>query len=72
MLGLGQKFPEFKKTAIMADKSFGEVSSQDHIEAGKWMVIFFYPKDFTLNMNSNEKLIRNIAYIPSKELEGMA
>jgi len=47
MLGLGQKFPEFKKTAIMADKSFGEVSSQDHIEAGKWMVIFFYPKDFT-------------------------
>ena len=47
MLGLGQKFPEFKKTAILADKSFGEVSSEDHIKAGKWMVIFFYPKDFT-------------------------
>jgi alkyl hydroperoxide reductase subunit AhpC len=47
MKSVGDKFPKFKKTAILADKSFGEVSSSDHKEAGKWAVVFFYPKDFT-------------------------
>ena len=47
MKSLGEKFPEFKKAAVMADKSFGEISSEDHKKDGKWMVIFWYPKDFT-------------------------
>lgn len=47
MKSLGEKFPEFKKVAVMADKSFGNITSNDHKEAGKWMVIFWYPKDFT-------------------------
>lgn len=47
MLTVGDKFPKFKKAAILADKQFGEVSSEDHKKAGKWMVMFWYPKDFT-------------------------
>jgi peroxiredoxin (alkyl hydroperoxide reductase subunit C) len=47
MLTVGDKFPKFKKDAILADKQFGEVTSDDHKKAGKWMVMFWYPKDFT-------------------------
>jgi len=47
MLTVGDKFPKFKKPAILANKSFGEVSSDDHKKENKWMVIFWYPKDFT-------------------------
>lgn len=47
MLTVGDKFPEFKKTAIMSDKTFAEVSSEDHKVENKWMVMFWYPKDFT-------------------------
>jgi len=47
MKSVGDKFPKFTKNAILADQSFGEISSKDHKEAGKWMVVFFYPKDFT-------------------------
>jgi peroxiredoxin (alkyl hydroperoxide reductase subunit C) len=47
MLTVGDKFPKFKKAAILADKQFGEVSSEDHKKEGKWMVMFWYPKDFT-------------------------
>lgn len=47
MLTVGDKFPKFKKAAILADKQFGEVSSEDHKKDGKWMVMFWYPKDFT-------------------------
>jgi len=47
MLTVGDKFPKFKKDAILADKQFGQVNSEDHKKAGKWMVMFWYPKDFT-------------------------
>jgi peroxiredoxin (alkyl hydroperoxide reductase subunit C) len=47
MLTVGDKFPEFKKQAVLANKEFGEVSSEEHKSEGKWMVIFWYPKDFT-------------------------
>ena len=47
MLTVGDKFPKFKKAAILANKEFGEVTSEDHKSAGKWMVMFWYPKDFT-------------------------
>ena len=47
MKSVGDKFPKFKKTAILADNQFGEITSKDHQEAGKWAVYFFYPKDFT-------------------------
>ncbi|MDB4582247.1 peroxiredoxin [Draconibacterium sp.] len=47
MKSVGDKFPKFKKPAILANQEFGEVTSGDHKKEGKWMVIFFYPKDFT-------------------------
>ena len=49
MLGVGQKLPEFNVTATVsteeADKAFQEINSQTY--EGKWLVLFFYPKDFT-------------------------
>ena len=48
MLTIGQKFPEFKKTAVVsleAGKEFETISSDDL--KGKWSVIFWWPKDFT-------------------------
>jgi len=50
MIGLGEKFPEFKKPACVSlepGKEFADISSEDHKKAGEWMVMFWYPKDFT-------------------------
>jgi lipoyl-dependent peroxiredoxin subunit C len=47
MLTVGDKFPEFKKPAVFASGEFGEINSYEHINKGKWMVMFWYPKDFT-------------------------
>lgn len=48
MLTIGQKFPEFKLTAVVsteADKAFKEVTNASY--KGKWLVVFAWPKDFT-------------------------
>ena len=53
MLTVGDKFPAFKLTAVKGGpdglagpgKSFEEISSDSN--AGKWKVVFFWPKDFT-------------------------
>nr|CRH05514.1 putative peroxiredoxin (alkyl hydroperoxide reductase C) (tsaA) [Candidatus Magnetococcus massalia] len=37
--------PDFKATAVMADNSFEEISISDY--KGKYVVLFFYPLDFT-------------------------
>ncbi len=34
MKSVGDKFPKFKKTAILANNEFGEITSKDHKEAG--------------------------------------
>lgn len=47
MKSVGDKFPKFKKDAVLADNQFGKISSEDHKKDGKWAVYFFYPKDFT-------------------------
>ena len=47
MLTVGDKFPEFEKQAVLANKEFGQINSEDHKKEGKWMVMFWYPKDFT-------------------------
>lgn len=47
MLTVGDKFPEFKKQAVLANKELGEVSSEEYKKESKWMVMFWYPKDFT-------------------------
>jgi len=48
MLTVGDKLPSFKVPAVVSlekGKEFKEVSDKDF--AGKWLVLYFYPKDFT-------------------------
>ncbi|MGJ3502503.1 redoxin domain-containing protein, partial [Piscirickettsia salmonis] len=49
MISVGQKLPEFnvKATAsnTLNDNTFTEITEKSY--AGKWKVLFFWPKDFT-------------------------
>ena len=48
MLSVGQKFPAFHvKATVSSDlaTAFTDVSEKSY--AGKWLVVFFWPKDFT-------------------------
>jgi len=53
MLTVGDKFPEFKLSAVKGGpeglggpgKSFTEITNAS--DAGKWKIVFFWPKDFT-------------------------
>jgi len=48
MLTVGDKFPEYKLTASVSTekgKEFETISTKDN--AGKWLVFYAYPKDFT-------------------------
>ena len=48
MLTVGDKIPEFKLTATVSrerGKEFTEITNETY--AGKWQVIFFWPRDFT-------------------------
>jgi alkyl hydroperoxide reductase subunit AhpC len=48
MLTVGDKFPEFHLTAVTGpdhNKDFHDVSNATYQD--KWMVLFFWPKDFT-------------------------
>jgi alkyl hydroperoxide reductase subunit AhpC len=48
MLTVGDRFPSFRVQAVVSTdkgKEFEEISSDDF--AGKWKVVFFWPKDFT-------------------------
>lgn len=50
MLGLGAEFPTFEKTAVVSrekGKEFQTISNDIHKADGKWMVMFWWPKDFT-------------------------
>lgn len=50
VLSVGSVFPTFKKQAVVSiekGKEFYDITSEDHKNAGKWMVMFWWPKDFT-------------------------
>ena len=50
MINIGDKFPAFEKTATVSmtyNKEFAKLSNEDHIKAKQWMIMFWYPKDFT-------------------------
>ena len=42
--------PEFSGTALLPGGKFGKISKSDF--AGKWIVLFFYPRDFTFVCSS--------------------
>lgn len=46
MLGVGDQFPEFSLKAVVPNsKDFKDIDNKTY--RGKWLVLFFYPKDFT-------------------------
>jgi lipoyl-dependent peroxiredoxin subunit C len=49
MLTVGDKFPQFNVKATVSieslDKAFATIDNSTY--AGKWLLVFFYPKDFT-------------------------
>ncbi len=48
MLTVGNRLPDFKVQAVVSTekgKEFKEVTNKDY--PGKWLVLFFWPKDFT-------------------------
>jgi peroxiredoxin (alkyl hydroperoxide reductase subunit C) len=48
MLSVGDKFPQFKvKATVSNDLANAFVDIDNSTYAGKWLVVFFYPKDFT-------------------------
>lgn len=48
MLGIGKKFPSFNlKGVVSTDLSNAFIDVHDKSYEGKWLVVFFYPKDFT-------------------------
>ncbi|MCK7554577.1 redoxin domain-containing protein [Chitinophaga sedimenti] len=50
VVSVGAQFPEFKKKAVVSiekGKEFYDISSEEIRSSGKWMVMFWWPKDFT-------------------------
>jgi peroxiredoxin (alkyl hydroperoxide reductase subunit C) len=48
MIGIGQRFPEFSLTGVVANEAGRAFQSFTHESfPGKWRVAFFWPKDFT-------------------------
>ena len=50
ILSIGSQFPDFKKTAAVSTekgKEFYELNSDEIKNNGKWLVMFWWPKDFT-------------------------
>lgn len=48
MLGIGQEFPAYKLTGVVSnDINAAFRDFDDKSFAGKWLVVFFWPKDFT-------------------------
>ena len=44
---IGEMIEEVNADAVLADGSIGRVSSSVTYDQGKWLVLFFYPSDFT-------------------------
>jgi len=48
MLGIGRQFPAFRLTGVVANDVHSAFKDFDERSfAGKWLVVFFWPKDFT-------------------------
>src|SRR5688572_27336383 len=50
VLSIGSKFPAFRKKTVVSIENgseFGEITNEVHQHDGRWMVMFWWPKDFT-------------------------
>lgn len=44
---IGQDAPDFTAKAVVGKGDFADVSLSDYTRSGKWVVLYFYPLDFT-------------------------
>jgi lipoyl-dependent peroxiredoxin subunit C len=50
ILSVGAEFPTFTKKAVVSlekGQEIFEITEKDHRESGNWLVMFWWPKDFT-------------------------
>ena len=48
VLGVGEKVPEFELDVYLPDKKdFGKIKFSDIFRRGNWLILFFYPADYT-------------------------
>ncbi|MTI30236.1 peroxiredoxin [Xanthovirga aplysinae] len=50
VISIGNQFPTFNKIAVTSlekGKEFNEISSEHHKKQDQWLVMFWWPKDFT-------------------------
>ncbi|WP_207435211.1 peroxiredoxin [Sabulibacter ruber] len=50
VLSVGAEFPAFSKKAVVSlerDQEFRTITEQEHRENDQWLVMFWWPKDFT-------------------------
>lgn len=45
---VGRKAPDFEIKVLLPDQTFGEIGLEDIRREEKWLVLFFYPMDFTI------------------------
>ncbi len=44
---VGRKAPDFKVKALFPDQTFGDICMKDMLGEERWLVLLFYPMDFT-------------------------
>ncbi|MBL0701761.1 MAG: peroxiredoxin [Spiroplasma sp.] len=44
---VGHKVDNFSAEALLPNGEFGTISLEDSLNAGKWVIVFFWPLDFT-------------------------
>lgn len=44
---VGRKAPDFKVEALLPDQTFGDICMEGILGEGRWLVLLFYPMDFT-------------------------
>lgn len=62
MLTIGEQFPEFKMQATVStdiETAFADIDSNTY--AGKWLLVFYYPKDFTFVCPTEIKAFGDLA-----------
>jgi peroxiredoxin (alkyl hydroperoxide reductase subunit C) len=62
MLTIGDKFPEFAlKATVGTDIESGFADIDSNTYSGKWLLVFFYPKDFTFVCPTEIKAFSDLA-----------
>ncbi|MEQ9812155.1 MAG: peroxiredoxin [Azospirillaceae bacterium] len=62
MLTIGKTFPEFDlKACVSRDQANAFASINSQTDAGKWKVVFFWPKDFTFVCPTEIKAFSDLA-----------